>query len=107
MSVSATTFESTRIVFSRSGVLRKPAIFNRGMPVGGLSSANHSYITLAIVVFLHTMMNTGGRGSSPRSGALFHVGLPKASKHGDRRVGIFQNCLGLGVRPFAATLRRR
>ena len=42
LSVSCTTFESTRIVLSRPGTLRKPVMFAGGMPAGGWSSASHS-----------------------------------------------------------------
>ena len=42
LSVSSTTLESTRMVFSVPGVLRKPAMFAGGMPAGGRSWASHS-----------------------------------------------------------------
>jgi hypothetical protein len=38
VSVSLTTFESTRIVLMRSAVFRKPGIFAGGTPMGGLFS---------------------------------------------------------------------
>src|SRR6266540_1262519 len=64
VSVSLTTRESTRIVLTLPSLLRKPAMFEGGIPIGALFSASHSYTTLAIAVFLQTMMKTGGRGSS-------------------------------------------
>jgi len=42
-----------------------------GMPAGVFSPVSHSWTTLAIFVFLQTMMNTGGRGSSLTSSHAF------------------------------------
>src|SRR4051812_45994292 len=57
-----------------------------GTPVGGLLSASHSYNTLAIAVFLHTRMKTGGRGSSRDSA---HAMLSSFHNPASMAIGVF------------------
>jgi hypothetical protein len=52
------------MVFIWPFLFKKPSMFTCGMPEGGWFSPSHSYIILAILVFLQTRMNTGGLGSS-------------------------------------------
>src|SRR2546426_489663 len=61
VSVSCTTFVSTRIVVGELPSFRNPGIPTGGIPGSGhLSSPSHSYTTFAIFTFLQTMMKTGG-----------------------------------------------
>ena len=84
VSVSWTTFESTRIVLMRPSALRKPSILSGGIPIGGLFSASHSYTTFAIAVFLQTTMKTGGRGSSFACSHAASQLFPQSAQHRDR-----------------------
>ena len=65
VSVSCTTFESTRIVRTWPSALRSSGMSAGGTPAGATPSASHSYSILASWVFLATRMKTGGRRSSP------------------------------------------
>ena len=71
-----------------------------------LFSASHSYTTLAILVVLHTRMNTGGRGSS-RFRPFVSFLFPQPAQHRDRMMGILEDRLRLGIGPLPAPFRRR